>query len=66
VPFDDEHVCDSDNHPGAEQDPEVGSPSSAAGVIGCEYASIFAALGIEVHLNRRTAPRSCRTSIGRS
>src|ERR1700730_8975939 len=49
VPFDDECVCDSDTIL------KIGKiPASlavvGAGVIGCEYASIFAALGVEVHL----------------
>jgi len=49
VPFDDECVCDSDTIL------QIGKiPASlavvGAGVIGCEYASIFAALGVEVHL----------------
>ena len=49
VPFDDECICDSDTIL------QIGRiPASlavvGAGVIGCEYASIFAALGVEVHL----------------
>jgi NAD(P) transhydrogenase len=49
IPFDDECVCDSDTIL------QIGKvPASlavvGAGVIGCEYASIFAALGVEVHL----------------
>src|SRR5947209_1806401 len=49
VPFDDVCVCDSDTIL------QIGKiPASlavvGAGVIGCEYASIFAALGVEVHL----------------
>jgi len=49
VPFDDDAVCDSDTIL------QIGRiPASlavvGAGVIGCEYASIFAALGVEVHL----------------
>jgi len=49
VPFDDECICDSDTIL------QIGKiPASlavvGAGVIGCEYASIFAALGVEVHL----------------
>jgi NAD(P) transhydrogenase len=49
VPFDDETVCDSDTIL------QIGKiPGSlavvGAGVIGCEYASIFAALGVEAHL----------------
>lgn len=49
VPFDDDIICDSDT---ILQIDDI--PSSlavvGAGVIGCEYASIFAALGCEVHL----------------
>ena len=49
VPFDDEAICDSDTILLIDR-----IPSSlavvGAGVIGCEYASIFAALGCEVHL----------------
>jgi NAD(P) transhydrogenase len=49
VPFDDETICDSDTILRIDDIPRrlvvVG-----AGVIGCEYASIFAALGVEVHL----------------
>src|SRR5438128_591662 len=49
VPFDDDAICDSDTIL------QIGRiPASlavvGAGVIGCEYASIFAALGVEVHL----------------
>jgi NAD(P) transhydrogenase len=49
VPFDDDAICDSDTILQIDA-----IPSSlavvGAGVIGCEYASIFAALGCEVHL----------------
>jgi NAD(P) transhydrogenase len=49
VPFDHQMICDSDSILHIDDMPRslcvVG-----AGVIGCEYASIFAALGIEVHL----------------
>lgn len=49
VPFDDRTICDSDSILRIEEIPRrlvvVG-----AGVIGCEYASIFASLGVEVHL----------------
>ena len=49
IPFDDPHVHDSNDILGIER-----LPSSLAvlggGVIGCEYASMFAALGVEVHL----------------
>ncbi len=49
IPFDDDAICDSDTIL------QIGRiPASlavvGAGVIGCEYASIFAALGVEVHL----------------
>jgi len=49
VPFDGDVICDSDTILGIDRIPErlavVG-----AGIIGVEYASIFAALGVEVHL----------------
>jgi len=49
IPFDDPDVHDSNDILGIER-----LPSSLAvlggGVIGCEYASMFAALGVEVHL----------------
>jgi NAD(P) transhydrogenase len=49
VPFDGDVICDSDSILGIDRIPErlavVG-----AGIIGIEYASIFAALGCEVHL----------------
>src|SRR5437016_1814230 len=49
IPFDDELICDSDSILHIAKIPEslavVGD-----GVIGCEYASIFAALGVDVHL----------------
>ena len=49
IPFDDEAICDSDTILQIDQIP--GSLAVVgAGVIGCEYASIFAALGCEVHL----------------
>jgi NAD(P) transhydrogenase len=55
VPFDDEHVCDSDTILALNKIPKS-LAVVGAGVIGCEYASIFAALGIEVHLiDGRTA-----------
>jgi NAD(P) transhydrogenase len=48
-PFDDDSICDSDSILELDR-----IPSSlavvGAGVIGCEYASIFGALGIPVHL----------------
>ncbi|HJW95500.1 MAG TPA: Si-specific NAD(P)(+) transhydrogenase [Thermoanaerobaculia bacterium] len=55
VPFDDEHICDSDTILVMNRIPKS-LAVVGAGVIGCEYASIFAALGIEVHLiDGRTA-----------
>jgi NAD(P) transhydrogenase len=55
VVFDGEVICDSDSILGIDKIPDrlavVG-----AGIIGVEYASIFAALGVEVHLiDGRTA-----------
>ena len=49
VPFDDEFICDSDSILGIDTIPKT-LAVVGAGVIGCEYASIFAALGVEVHL----------------
>ena len=49
VPFDDEFVCDSDSILRMNTIPKS-LAVVGAGVIGCEYASIFAALGVEVHL----------------
>ncbi|HWW60470.1 MAG TPA: Si-specific NAD(P)(+) transhydrogenase [Thermoanaerobaculia bacterium] len=49
VPFDGESVLDSDNVLRIERIPES-IAVVGAGVIGCEYASIFAALGVDVHL----------------
>lgn len=49
VPFDDELICDSDSILHIHRIPES-LAIVGAGVIGCEYASIFAALGVEVHL----------------
>jgi NAD(P) transhydrogenase len=55
VPFDDEFICDSDAILAMNRLPQS-LAIVGAGVIGCEYASIFAALGIEVHLiDGRTA-----------
>jgi NAD(P) transhydrogenase len=49
IPFDGDVVCDSDSILGIDKIPDrlavVG-----AGIIGVEYASIFAALGVDVHL----------------
>lgn len=49
VPFDDVSLCDSDTILQIGRIPES-LAVVGAGVIGCEYASIFAALGVEVHL----------------
>src|SRR5687768_1929954 len=49
VPFDDEHVLDSDTILQLDRIPQS-LAVVGAGVIGCEYASIFAALGVEVQL----------------
>jgi NAD(P) transhydrogenase len=49
VPFDGETVLDSDNMLGIDRIPES-LAVVGAGVIGSEYASMFAALGVEVHL----------------
>ena len=49
VPFDDEDICDSDTILKMERIPRT-MAIVGAGVIGCEYASMFAALGVEVHL----------------
>jgi NAD(P) transhydrogenase len=49
VPFDDETVCDSDTILQIAHVPKT-LAVVGAGVIGCEYASIFGALGVEVHL----------------
>ena len=49
IPFDSDCILDSDNILAIDRIP--GSLAVVgAGVIGCEYASIFAALGVEVHL----------------
>src|SRR2546430_8296278 len=49
VPFDGETVLDSDNMLSIDRIPES-LAVVGAGVIGSEYASIFAALGVQVHL----------------
>jgi NAD(P) transhydrogenase len=49
VPFDDVMVCDSDTILRIDRIPKS-LAVVGAGVIGCEYASIFAALGVQVHL----------------
>lgn len=49
VPFDDDAICDSDTILHIDAIPQR-MAVVGAGVIGCEYASIFAALGVDVHL----------------
>jgi NAD(P) transhydrogenase len=49
VLFDDELICDSDSILRIHRIPES-LAVVGAGVVGCEYASIFAALGVDVHL----------------
>jgi NAD(P) transhydrogenase len=49
IPFDDKTVCDSDSILNMSEIPES-LAVIGGGVIGCEYASMFAALGVEVHL----------------
>jgi NAD(P) transhydrogenase len=49
VPFDEDVICDSDSILGIDRIPER-MAVVGAGIIGAEYASIFAALGVEVHL----------------
>ena len=49
VPFDDVIICDSDTILHIDRIPQT-MAVVGAGVIGCEYASTFAALGVEVHL----------------
>jgi NAD(P) transhydrogenase len=49
IPFDDETICDSDSILNLKEIPEC-LAVIGGGVIGCEYASMFAALGVEVHL----------------
>lgn len=49
IPFDDVMVCDSDTILRIDRIPRS-LAVVGAGVIGCEYASIFAALGVDVHL----------------
>ncbi|TAJ23898.1 MAG: Si-specific NAD(P)(+) transhydrogenase [Nitrospirae bacterium] len=52
VPFDDLHVCDSDSILATETLPKT-LAVVGGGVIGCEYASMFAAFGIKVTLLER-------------
>jgi NAD(P) transhydrogenase len=49
VPFAEDSICDSDEILLINRIPAT-MAVIGAGVIGCEYASIFAALGVEVHL----------------
>jgi NAD(P) transhydrogenase len=49
VPFDGDVICDSDSILGIDRIPQK-LAVVGAGIIGIEYASIFAALGVEVHL----------------
>ena len=49
IPFDDCCICDSDSILNIDRIPRT-LAVVGAGVIGCEYASIFAALGVEVTL----------------
>lgn len=49
IPFDDLTICDSDSILRLHKVPKV-LTVVGGGVIGCEYASMFAALGVEVHL----------------
>ena len=55
IPFDDPDVHDSDTILEIDRLP-VSLAVLGGGVIGCEYASMFAALGCEVHLIERTEP----------
>lgn len=49
IPFDDKKICDSDSILTLTEIPEV-LTVVGGGVIGCEYASMFSALGTQVHL----------------
>ncbi|MDZ4677497.1 MAG: Si-specific NAD(P)(+) transhydrogenase [Oligoflexia bacterium] len=49
IPFDDQIVCDSDSILNMAEIPES-LTVIGGGVIGCEYASMFSALGVDVHL----------------
>jgi NAD(P) transhydrogenase len=55
IPFDDPDVHDSDSILEIDRLP-ASMAVLGGGVIGCEYASMFAALGTEVHLIERTEP----------
>jgi NAD(P) transhydrogenase len=52
IPFDDDVICDSDSILKSEEIPKS-LIICGAGVIGSEYASIFAAMGTKVHLINR-------------
>ncbi|MBM4125250.1 MAG: FAD-dependent oxidoreductase, partial [Nitrospira sp.] len=52
IPFDDLHICDSDSILATETLPKT-LVVVGGGVIGCEYASMFAAFGIKVTLLER-------------
>ena len=55
IPFDDPDVHDSDSILEIDRLP-ASMAVLGGGVIGCEYASMFAALGTEVHLIERSKP----------
>ena len=55
IPFDDPDVHDSDSILEIDRLP-ASMAVLGGGVIGCEYASMFAALGSEIHLIERTEP----------
>jgi NAD(P) transhydrogenase len=55
IPFDDPDVHDSDSILEIERLPAT-IAVLGGGVIGCEYASMFAALGVEVHIFERRTP----------
>lgn len=49
IPFDDKTICDSDSILNLQETPKS-MTVIGGGVIGCEYASMFSALGVDVHL----------------
>jgi NAD(P) transhydrogenase len=49
IPFNDKTICDSDSILNMDETPDS-LTVVGGGVIGCEYASMFAALGVDVHL----------------
>jgi len=49
IPFNDRVICDSDSILNLDRIPRS-LAVVGAGVIGCEYATIFAAMGVDVHL----------------